>query len=112
MFQPHDQQLQDYRALPAEKRPGAGVEGLFRCPGRVHDRRSHPKPPQADAGFASCRMRRGTLMPNIYAALMRPSNILCDWLQVSGEAERGVVRMLINTLFWTTLGVILVWWVS
>lgn len=48
----------------------------------------------------------------IYAALMRPSNILCDVLHVSGEAERGVVRMLINTLFWTTLGVIVVWWVS
>jgi hypothetical protein len=33
-------------------------------------------------------------------------------LQVSGEAECGVVRMLINTLFWTTLGVILVWAMS
>jgi hypothetical protein len=39
---------------------------------------------------------------------MYPSNRLCDMLQVSGEAERGVVSMLINTLFWTTLGVILV----
>ena len=51
-------------------------------------------------------------MPKIYAALMKPSNILCDWLNVSGEAERGVVRMLINTLFWTTLGVTVVWLVS
>ncbi|HKD46987.1 MAG TPA: hypothetical protein VKB67_04835 [Rhizomicrobium sp.] len=48
----------------------------------------------------------------VYAALMYPSNVLCDKLHVSGEAERGVVRMLINTLFWTTLGVILVWIVT
>lgn len=51
-------------------------------------------------------------MPKFYAALMKPSNILCDWLHVSGEAERGVVRMLINTLFWTSLGVIVVWLAS
>jgi len=51
-------------------------------------------------------------MPKIYAALMRPSNVLCDLLHVTGEAERGVVRMLINTLFWTTLGVTVVWLVS
>jgi hypothetical protein len=48
----------------------------------------------------------------MFATLMYPSNRLCDLLHVSGEAERGVVRMLINTLFWTTLGVILVWAVS
>jgi hypothetical protein len=51
-------------------------------------------------------------MPRVFATLMYPSNRLCDMLHVSGEAERGVVRMLINTLFWTTLGVILVWAVS
>jgi len=48
-------------------------------------------------------------MPKLYAALIYPSNRLCDALRISGEAERGVVRMLINTLFWTTMGVIVVW---
>jgi len=48
----------------------------------------------------------------VYAALMYPSNRFCDVMHVSGEAERGVVRMLINTLFWTTLGVTVVWLVS
>ena len=48
-------------------------------------------------------------MPRMFATLMYPPNPLCDMLHVSGEAERGVVRMLINTLFWNTLGVILVW---
>jgi hypothetical protein len=51
-------------------------------------------------------------MPKLYAALTYPSNVLCDILHVSGEAERGVVRMLINTLFWTTLGVTVVWLAS
>jgi hypothetical protein len=48
----------------------------------------------------------------MFATLMYPSNQLCDMLHVTGEAERGVVRMLVNTRFWTTLGVILVWAVS
>jgi hypothetical protein len=40
---------------------------------------------------------------------MLPSNAFCDLLQIGGEAERGVVRMLVNTLVCTTLGVLLVW---
>jgi len=32
--------------------------------------------------------------------------------RISGEAGRGVVRMLPNTLFWTTMGVLVVWLVS
>lgn len=51
-------------------------------------------------------------MPKLYATLMYPSNRLCDALHVSGEAERGVVRMLVNTLFCTTLGVVVVWLAS
>ena len=51
-------------------------------------------------------------MPKLYAALIYPSNRLCDALHIAGEAERGVVRMLINTLFWTTLGVTVVWLLS
>lgn len=51
-------------------------------------------------------------MPRLYAKLMYPSNFLCDVLRVSSEPERGVVRMLVNTLFWTMLGVFVVWIVS
>ena len=51
-------------------------------------------------------------MPKLYTALVYPSNRLCDLMHISGEAERGVVRMLINTLFWTTLGVFAVWYAS
>jgi hypothetical protein len=45
-------------------------------------------------------------------AVPHPSNRVCDALRISGEAERGVVRMLLNTLFWTTLGVVVVWLAS
>lgn len=38
---------------------------------------------------------------------MYPSNAFRDVLQLTGEAERGVVRMLINALFWTRLGVLI-----
>jgi hypothetical protein len=48
----------------------------------------------------------------MFEIFMYPSNRLCDMLHISGEAERGVVRMLINALFWTTAGVILVWLLS
>jgi hypothetical protein len=41
--------------------------------------------------------------------MMYPSNRICDALHMKSEAERGVVRMLVNTLFWTTLGVLAVW---
>jgi hypothetical protein len=30
--------------------------------------------------------------------LMRPSNAVCDAIGISDEAERGVVRMLVNML--------------
>lgn len=51
-------------------------------------------------------------MSQMLKLMMVPSNALCDLLHVDEEAERGVVRMLVNTLFWTTLGVILVWSVA
>lgn len=51
-------------------------------------------------------------MPKLYATLMYPSNVVCNALHISGEAERGVVRMLVNALFWTALGVLVVWAVS
>jgi hypothetical protein len=51
-------------------------------------------------------------MTRMFQLMMVPSNALCDVLHIGEEAERGVVRMLVNTLFWTTLGVILVWAVA
>ena len=38
--------------------------------------------------------------------LMAPSNAVCDALGMHDEHERGMVRMLVNTLLWTTICVI------
>ena len=43
---------------------------------------------------------------NIFQILMWPSNAACDWFGVKDEHERGMVRMLVNTLLWTTIGVV------
>ena len=40
----------------------------------------------------------------LFHALMWPSNAVCDRLGLVNEHERGMVRMLINTLIWTTIG--------
>lgn len=43
---------------------------------------------------------------------MMPSNAVCDLLGVVDEHERGMVRMLVNTLLWTTVcvtGALFVW---
>jgi len=45
---------------------------------------------------------------NIFRLIAGPSNFACDLLGVSDENERAVVRMLVNALLWTTLGVIAV----
>lgn len=36
--------------------------------------------------------------------LMLPSNRVCDALHMTDENERGMVRMLVNTTLWTTIG--------
>jgi hypothetical protein len=35
--------------------------------------------------------------------IMLPSNAICDALGMTDEHERDMVRMLVNTLLWTTL---------
>ncbi len=45
----------------------------------------------------------------LFQLLMFPANRICDSLGLIDENERGVVRMLVNTLFWTTIGVFIVW---
>lgn len=45
----------------------------------------------------------------LFELLMRPANRICDRLGLIDENERGVVRMLVNALFWTTAGVFVVW---
>lgn len=41
---------------------------------------------------------------SLYRLLMAPSNAICDLFRVEGEHERGMIRMLVNTLIWTTIG--------
>lgn len=48
----------------------------------------------------------------MFRLLMLPSNAICDALGLVDEHERGMVRMLVNTLLWTTLcvtGALLAW---
>lgn len=40
--------------------------------------------------------------------LAYPANFACDKLGVTDKNERSVVRMLVNTTLWTTIGVVLV----
>lgn len=51
---------------------------------------------------------------SFYRLLMSPSNAVCDALHVADEHERGMIRMLVNTLIWTTIGatVFFVAWVK
>jgi hypothetical protein len=39
-----------------------------------------------------------------YGWLMGPSNAICDALDLHDEHERGMIRMLVNTLIWTAIG--------
>ena len=43
---------------------------------------------------------------NLFHALMWPSNAVCNRLGLIDEHERGMVRMLVNMLIWTTIGAI------
>ena len=40
----------------------------------------------------------------LFQILMWPSNFACDLLGLKDEDERGMLRMLVNTLLWTTIG--------
>jgi hypothetical protein len=42
----------------------------------------------------------------MFRLLMLPSNMVCDALHLVDEHERGMVRMLVNTLLWTTICVL------
>lgn len=44
-----------------------------------------------------------------FQLLMTPANACCDMLGLVDENERGVVRMLVNALIWTTLGATVAW---
>lgn len=39
----------------------------------------------------------------MFRLLMLPSNLVCDRLGLTDEHERGMVRMLVNTLIWITV---------
>jgi len=45
--------------------------------------------------------------------LLAPGDLLCDWLGVTQEQNRDLVRMLANSLFWIMIVVIgLIFWTS
>lgn len=39
----------------------------------------------------------------MFRLLMLPSNTVCDVLKLKDDHERGMVRMLVNTVLWTTI---------
>lgn len=39
----------------------------------------------------------------VFDLLMLPANRVCDAFNVTDEHERGMIRMLVNTLLWTTV---------
>jgi hypothetical protein len=43
----------------------------------------------------------------MFRLIMAPANAVCDALGVVDENERGMIRMLVNTLLWTTLGAVI-----
>jgi hypothetical protein len=49
---------------------------------------------------------------SLFRVVSYPANLICDSLRIVNENERSVVRMLVNTLIWTTIGVVVVTWVS
>ena len=57
------------------------------------------KPPSAWRGASS-----RTTAAKLFNAVMWPSNAVCDAFDMEDEHERGMVRMLVNTLLWTTIG--------
>ncbi len=57
-------------------------------------------------------MTAAALRSGITAYVAWPANLVCDQLGIKDANERGVVRMLVNTMIWTTLGVIVVVWAS
>jgi hypothetical protein len=40
----------------------------------------------------------------LFRLLMLPANMVCDRLGLVSEHDRGIMRMLINMLLWTTIG--------
>lgn len=41
----------------------------------------------------------------MYRLLMRPSNAVCDAMRITDEGERGMVRMLVNMMLLSLIGV-------
>jgi hypothetical protein len=41
----------------------------------------------------------------MYRLLMRPSNAVCDAMHITDEGERGMVRMLVNMMLLSLIGV-------
>lgn len=44
----------------------------------------------------------------VATSLLAPGNLACDRLGIAHDGARELVRMLVNTLFWTAVGVLVV----
>jgi hypothetical protein len=42
----------------------------------------------------------------MFRLLMAPSNTVCDALKITDEHERGMMRMLVNMMVFTAIGVV------
>ncbi len=66
----------------------------------------YPTPPYRDSSGAG-RARSGRKGVAMFRLLMLPANAVCDALGMVDENERGMVRMLVNTTLWTTIGAVI-----
>jgi hypothetical protein len=57
----------------------------------------------------SCAMSKSSAISHALAwPFLLPGNIACDVLHLEGQVHTNLVRMLVNSLVWTVLGVIMV----
>lgn len=42
----------------------------------------------------------------MYRLLMRPANAVCDAMHITDEGERGMIRMLVNMMLLSLVGVL------
>lgn len=50
-------------------------------------------------------IRAGSQESAMYRLLMRPSNAVCDAMHITDEGERGMIRMLVNMMLLSLIGV-------
>jgi hypothetical protein len=65
-------------------------------------------------GWRAARPSTDTGSRLMFRLIMAPSNAVCDLLRLEDEHERGMVRMLVNTLLWLAvpITVLTIAWVA